>query len=191
MMKKILKIIEKVLLVIFILIVVFMLGMTVIHKVETSKEKSELADDGYINTITVNGKDLNYNAYGNIEGEHVIVTISGLGVNNYGIMSHFVTDFLSDDNYIINIDREGYGFSEDSLDKQTVEHIVNTYRAALKEIGVDGPYVLLPHSIGGIYATYWECIYPDEIEGVVFLDSSEITEDAFLMIWTCPLRIIF
>lgn len=43
---------------------------------------------------------------------------------------------------------------------------------------MDGPYVLLPHSIGGVYATYWECTYPEEIEGVVFLDTSEITENA-------------
>lgn len=59
-----------------------------------------------------------------------------------------------------------------------MEHIVDTYRLALKEIGVEGSYVLLPHSIGGIYATYWECMYPEEIEGIVFLDTSEITEDA-------------
>lgn len=178
-MKKFFKITIKVLFVVLILMVVFVIGMTVIHKIKTSKEKSELADNGYINTVTVNGKDLNYNAYGNMEGEHVIVTISGLSVNDYGIMSHFVTDSLSNDNYIVNIDREGYGFSEDSLEEQTVEHIVNTYRTALKEIGIDGPYVLLPHSIGGIYATYWECAYPDEIEKIVFLDTSEITENAY------------
>lgn len=33
--------------------------------------------------------------------------------------------------------------------------------------------------MGGVYATYWECTYPDEIEGIVFLDSPEITENAF------------
>lgn len=173
-MKKVLRIIGKVLLGIWGLAVVLILGMTIL----TSKEKDELADAGYINTVTVNGKDLNYNAYGNRDGDHVIVTISGLGVADYGVMSHYITDSVSEDNYIINIDREGYGFSEDSLKEQTVEHIVDTYRTALKEIGVEGPYVLLPHSIGGVYATYWECTYPEEIEGIVFLDSAEITEDA-------------
>lgn len=178
MVKKVLKIIGKVLLCVLLLTVVFVVGMTILHTVITSTEKKKLADVGYINTVTVNGKDLNYSAYGNMDGEHVIVTISGLSMNDYGVMSHYVTDSLSEDNYIINIDREGYGFSEDSLEDQTVEHIVDTYRTALKKIGVDGPYVLLPHSIGGIYATYWECTYPEEIEGIVFLDTSEITEDA-------------
>lgn len=116
MVKKVLKIIGKVLLGVLVLAVVFIIGMTITHTVITSKEKSKLADAGYINTVTVNGKNLNYNAYGNIDGEHMIVTISGLNVHDYGVMSHYVTDSLSDDNYIINIDREGYGFSEDSLD---------------------------------------------------------------------------
>lgn len=31
---------------------------------------------------------------------------------------------------------------------------------------MDGPYVLIPYSIGGIYATYWECIYLDEVEAL-------------------------
>lgn len=178
-MKKFLNKLLKVLFVVLILAVAFVIGVTIIHVINTSKEKRELADAGYINTVTVHGKDLNYNAYGNIDGEHVIVTISGQGVNDYGTMSRFVTDSISNNNYIINIDREGYGFSADSFEEQTVEHIVDTYRTALKEIGVDGPYVLLPHSMGGVYATYWECTYPDEIEGIVFLDSSEITENAF------------
>ncbi|MGN0350136.1 MAG: alpha/beta fold hydrolase [Roseburia sp.] len=178
MVKKVLKTMGKILLGVLALTVAFILGMTIIHTVITSKEKGELADAGYINSVTVNGKDLNYNAYGNKDGEHVIVTISGLSVHDYGVMSHYVTDSLSEDNYIVNIDREGYGFSEDSMKEQTVEHIVDTYRTALKEIGVDGPYILLPHSIGGVYATYWECTYPEEIEGIVFLDTSEITENA-------------
>lgn len=42
---------------------------------------------------------------------------------------------------------------------------------------MDGPYVLIPYSIGGIYATYWECIYLDEVEGLVFWDMSEITKN--------------
>lgn len=58
-MKKFFKITIKVLFVVLILMVIFVIGMTVIHKIKTSKEKSELADNGYINTVTVNGKDLN------------------------------------------------------------------------------------------------------------------------------------
>ena len=29
----------------------------------------------------------------------------------------------------------------------------------------------MPHSMSGIYATYWESVYPDEVSGVIFIDS--------------------
>ena len=40
----------------------------------------------------------------------------------------------------------------------------------------------MPHSLSGIYGTYWESTYPDEISGVIFLDSineaePELTEE--------------
>ena len=37
---------------------------------------------------------------------------------------------------------------------------VEDYRKALKNSGVEGPYILMPHSIGGVYATYWCSQYP-------------------------------
>jgi hypothetical protein len=38
----------------------------------------------------------------------------------------------------------------------------------------------MPHSIGGAYATYWCSQYPDEIEAVVFVDGSQLSENAFV-----------
>ena len=37
----------------------------------------------------------------------------------------------------------------------------------------------MPHSIGGAYATYWCSQYPEEIEAIVFVDGSQLSEDAF------------
>lgn len=75
MVNKVLKIVEKILLSVFVLAVVFLMGMTIIHTVFTSKEKGKLDDYKYINTVNVNVKKLNYNAYGNRDGEHMIVCI--------------------------------------------------------------------------------------------------------------------
>mgnify|MGYP002520438886 CR=1 FL=1 len=36
-----------------------------------------------------------------------------------------------------------------------------------KGFNIIGEYILLPHSLGGVYATYWESMYPDEIKGVI------------------------
>jgi hypothetical protein len=37
---------------------------------------------------------------------------------------------------------------------------------------------LLAHEFGGVYATYWASLYPDEIKGIVYLDGTVISEEA-------------
>lgn len=51
-------------------------------------------------------------------------------------------------------------------------------RTALKNAGIEAPYVLMPHSMSGIYATYWESVYPDEVSGVIFIDSINEANEA-------------
>lgn len=100
--------------------------------------------------------------------------MSGLGINYYSVGMSFANDKLKDDYEIIYIDMAGYGYSDDTSIKQTVKQVVSDYRKALKNAGIEAPYILLPHSYGGVFATYWESLYLEEIEGVIFVDTSEI-----------------
>lgn len=75
------------------------------------------------------------------------------------------------------IDRAGYGMSDDTHIEQTTERIVSDYRTALKNAGCEAPYVLVGHSLGGDYMTYWESVYPDEVEAVVYLDPNKLLGD--------------
>ena len=43
-------------------------------------------------------------------------------------------------------------------------------RSTLKAEGLDGPYVLMPHSISGIDALYYANTYPDEVCAVIGID---------------------
>lgn len=61
----------------------------------------------------------------------------------------------------------------------TIEYIVEDYRKALNNAGIDKPYILMPHSISGAYANYWSSKYPDEIEAVVFVDGSQLSDGAY------------
>ena len=97
-----------------------------------------------------------------------------MGINDYAIEMNYVNDYLKDDYELIYIDRAGYGYSDDTSVQQTIEQIVSDYRTALKNAGINGPYILLPHSLGGIYATYWENNYQDEISGIIFIDSTTL-----------------
>lgn len=178
-MKKILRVTGKVLLGLLTAIVVALLIIFAIHKCMSANERKMLEDAGYVNLVSAGDYNLNVCTYGNEDGKHTIVAISGMGVNYYSLTIRDVTDQVADENKIVIIDRAGYGLSDDTTEPQTTERVVEDYRTALKNAGCEAPYVLLPHSMGGVYATYWESKYPDEIEAVLFLDSSELSDIGF------------
>lgn len=173
-MKKSLKIVLKIILVIIAILTILLFINFVVHKIKSNDEYKELNKLGYINKYSAGDYNLNIYRVGNKNSKHKIIALSGLGVNDYSIEMSFVNDNLKEDYEIIYIDRAGYGYSDDTSKRQTVEQVVSDYRTALKNAGINGPYVLLPHSFGGVYATYWENVYQDEIEGIIFVDSSEI-----------------
>ena len=62
--------------------------------------------------------------------------------------------------------------SSDTKEERTVEEIVEEYRMALKYSTSTKQYILMAHSIGGMYAEYWASLYPDEVEAIIYLDAT-------------------
>ncbi len=177
--KKIGKIIGKVLLILLALVIAFTLVTYITHRVKSDKELKALKENGYYNPVSVGDYSLNVAKFGNENGEHTIVGLAGLGMGDYAVAARQMTACLEEDNLVVFVDRAGYGLSDDTDREMTLEYIVEDYRKALANAGVEAPYVLMPHSIGGAYASYWVSKYPDEIEAVVFLDGSQLNKDAF------------
>lgn len=74
-------------------------------------------------------------------------------------------------------DRAGRGFSEASAGPQDGVAVANDLHALLAASGNAGPYVLVGHSTGGAYVRIFAARYPDEVAGMVLLDSQPA--DAF------------
>ena len=177
--KKIGKIILRVLLVIFILFVVFIIGVFVFHQIKRNEEMDMLKIKGYYNPVSVGDHNINVAKFGNPNGKHTIVAMAGLGSGDYPVSVRKATAEIEKDNLLVFPDREGYGLSDGTDAEMTIEHIIEEYRTALKNAGIALPYVLLPHSISGPYATYWVSKYPEEIEGVAMLDGTVLDEMTF------------
>ena len=96
---------------------------------------------------------------------------------DYSVTERRMTECLEKENTVVFIDRAGYGLSDDTDNEMTIDYRVEDYRKALNNAGVKAPYVLMPHSIGGAYASYWVSKYPDEIEAIVFLDGTQLSDD--------------
>lgn len=180
-MKKFLKILCKSVLILVLMIAVIIAAISVSYHVKASKVMRNLRDEGYENLVSVGDYSLNVLKVGNEEGDHTFVCCAGLNDGTMNFAWRDMTAPLEVENEFIFIDRAGYGFSEDTKTDRTIEQIVEDYRTALKNSGEEGPYLLMGHSIGGMYISYWQNMYPDEIEGVIIIDGTVCTtvDDVF------------
>jgi pimeloyl-ACP methyl ester carboxylesterase len=102
-------------------------------------------------------------------GSPVVVFESGLGNGREAWRPLFadVGKFAS----VFAYDRGGYGDSRATAEDRSAREIVEELRALLKAAQVPPPYVLVGHSIGGLYANLFARMHPDEIAGVVLVDA--------------------
>lgn len=68
--------------------------------------------------------------------------------------------------------RAGYGKSTPIQSVRDGEHIVEELRTTLKSNGVEPPYILVGHSIGGLYMQYFARKYPGEVKALILVDST-------------------
>ncbi|WP_210481129.1 alpha/beta fold hydrolase [Naasia sp. SYSU D00948] len=73
---------------------------------------------------------------------------------------------------LVVVEGFGYGRSDTDAPPRTIENITSELHAALAEVGVDEPYVLMGHSIAGLYTLYYANRYRDEVAAVVGIDAS-------------------
>jgi pimeloyl-ACP methyl ester carboxylesterase/uncharacterized membrane protein (UPF0136 family) len=69
-------------------------------------------------------------------------------------------------------DSAGRGWSEASDVTQDGSQMMTDLHTLLHRAGVPGPYVLAGHSFGGLYVRIFAAQYPDEVAGMVLIDST-------------------
>jgi pimeloyl-ACP methyl ester carboxylesterase len=70
-------------------------------------------------------------------------------------------------------DRAGLGkSSEPGPQPRTMQQVVEELNALLEKAGVQGPYLLVGHSLGGLYMRLYADCYPEDVVGLVLVDSA-------------------
>ncbi|RCX21581.1 pimeloyl-ACP methyl ester carboxylesterase [Fontibacillus phaseoli] len=82
-----------------------------------------------------------------------------------------IPDELAEFATVVSYDRAGYAWSESANSERTGENIVHELHAALEKEGIRGPYLLVGHSLGGMYARLFAETYRDEVVGLVLIDA--------------------
>ena len=103
-------------------------------------------------------------------GAPTIVMDSGLGgtVLDWQLVQPEVAEFAR----VCTYDRGGMGWSEPGTQPRTSQQIVEELHTLLGNAGVQGPYVLVGHSLGGTNVQLYANQYPDEVAGMVLVDSA-------------------
>ncbi|PRC93488.1 alpha/beta fold hydrolase [Solimicrobium silvestre] len=78
---------------------------------------------------------------------------------------------ISKDATVFAYNRPGYGRSETTSAPRDGRTIVEELRQILQQQGLKPPYLLVGHSMGGLYMQLFARMYPQEVQGVVLVDS--------------------
>ena len=85
-------------------------------------------------------------------------------------------------------DRAGLGESDPVTAPVTTADGARDLHAMLEQAGIAPPYVLLAHSIGGWFARVFTAAYPDDVVGLVLIDSSHPDQTARALAVLPPAR---
>lgn len=117
--------------------------------------------------IDIGGHKLHLNTSG--KGNVTIICDAGLGGTSLGWS--FVQKEVSKFARICSYDRAGYAWSDSPISKRTSLNIANELHLLLEQAKIPGPYILVGHSFGGANMMVFANLYPEEILGVVLVDS--------------------
>lgn len=132
---------------------------------------TELADRAYPppgERVDVGGYRLHINCVG--QGSPTVVLDSGMGM--FSAQWVRVQREVSGTTRVCAYDRAGMGWSEMGPDPRDAKQITSELHTLLGKAGIGGPYVLVGHSLGGISMLTYANRYPDEVAGVVLVDST-------------------
>lgn len=156
----------RVLLWIVAVIVILILICFVYHRYRLNAEKKLREPLGQL--VDINGNNMSIYVEGS--GSRRLVFLSGSGTCSPILDFKSLYSLLRDDYRIVVVEKFGYGYSDIVDEDRNIQTILSETRLALNKAGIEGPYVLCPHSMSGIEALYWAQKYPDEIEAIIGLD---------------------
>jgi pimeloyl-ACP methyl ester carboxylesterase len=92
------------------------------------------------------------------------------GANDTTLAWRFVQPDAARRTRVCSYDRAGLGFSEPASSTRDASAAVRDLHALVARAGIVPPYVLVAHSLAGLYAPLYADRYPQEVVGMVLVD---------------------
>jgi pimeloyl-ACP methyl ester carboxylesterase len=118
--------------------------------------------------IDVGGRRLHLNCTGT--GSPTVVLEPGHGEVSSAM--GWIAPAVAQDTTVCVYDRAGRGWSDPADGPQDAVETATDLHTLLERAHIPGPYVLAGHSFGGLYVLTFAAAYPDQVVGLVLLDST-------------------
>ncbi|MCC2462128.1 alpha/beta hydrolase [Bacillus mobilis] len=111
------------------------------------------------------------------------VIIMEAGYGDYSKTWDHIAEELTEYGTVLTYDRAGLGKSGKSSKRRISSEMVKDLRCCLEQIQLKPPYIFVGHSFGGINARVFATFYPEDMLGIILVDSTpENYKEAFLPI---------
>lgn len=122
--------------------------------------------------VDIGGYRLHINCQG--AGSPTVIMEAGLG--NPGLVWSLVQPGAARQTRVCVYDRAGLGWSDPSPHPRTAKVMVQELHSLLDRAHIEGPYILVGHSFGGLLMRLYARSYPRQVFGLVLVDSYHYTQ---------------
>lgn len=118
--------------------------------------------------VDIGGYKLHINESG--QGSPTVILDAGFAC--FSLVWNCVQPHIAEFAHVYSYDRAGLGWSEKSPLSRTSTNMVKELHTLLEKVQAPKPYILVGHSFGGLIMQLYANTYPDEVFGLVLVDSS-------------------
>jgi len=166
-----------IIIILFGILIAFIIILALWNVVSTPKDKKVLEEyeKKHCKKIEIDGHMMNYG----ISGENnstTIVILPAFSASSPILEFKAISDPLSEKYRVVIPEAHGYGFSDQTSKKRTIENIVSELHECIRKLGIE-KYYLMAHSLGGLYCLEWANQYSDEVLGFVGIDVTVPKQD--------------
>ncbi len=162
---------ERILLSLIALLCVLLAGNTIFNAAALRYYRSIYPAPGKM--YVINGHQMHLNCTG--DGSPTIVLEAGGGADSLAWSK--VQPELSKTTRVRSYDRTGMGWSSPGPSPRDADAIASELHALLQQAGVDGPIVLMGHSMRGMYIRAYATLYPQDVTGLIFVEGATPLEE--------------
>jgi pimeloyl-ACP methyl ester carboxylesterase len=149
-----------------IVIIVILVAGTIYQAIATANDERKYPAPGQM--VDVGGHKLHIYCTG--EGSPTVILESALAStsSSWG----WVQPAVARGTRVCAYDRAGAGWSEGGPKPRDGQQVATELHTLLDKSDIAGPYVLVGHSVGGLYVRAYAARYPGDVAGMVLVDSS-------------------